>query len=418
MRPAAQTAYEAVCENLDRRRRVALGFERIEALLALLDRPHRSLRVAQVVGTNGKGTTATSLAAALEAAGWPSGAYLSPHVLSYTERVMIGGVPVSQREFASAMGKVMEVADASGVPATQFEILTAGALGIFRDRGLEFAVLEAGLGARHDATTAAPAEVVVLTNVGLDHAEYLGGTVEEVAIEKLASVRPGSTLVLGTDDERVVRLARRACERVGAGLVRVEDGCLEDPATAGLPPHLARNARLGMRAAEVLLGRPLLGEEQRRAAALWGRLPARFEEFEVDGVPVVVDGGHNPEGIAATLAAVRARYAGKPLVVVFGALREKDLVGMLGAVEGEAASVVLTRPGGSGGRAAEPEDLVREYAPKDESGGGAVVVRDPGGALEVAVEEAAGKGGAVLVTGSLYTAAGVLGVLRGGGDRD
>ena len=414
MRPAASTAYEAVCEELDRRRRVALGFERIEALLALLGNPHRSLRIAQVVGTNGKGTTAAVLAAALEAAGRPSGAYLSPHVLSYTERVMVGGVPISEEEFAAVMGEVMEVADANGVAATQFEILTAGALRLFRDRGLGFAVLEAGLGARHDATTAAGAEVVILTNVGLDHAEYLGGTVEEVATEKLASVRSGSVLVLGSDDERVVRLARETCERVGARLVESGDDSPEGPATAGLPTHLARNARLGMSAAEVLLGRPLVKDEG-AAATRGARLPARFEEFAVGGVPVVVDGGHNPEGLAATLAAVRARYGSAPLVIVFGALRDKDLVSMLRLVGEDAAYLVLTRPGGTGGRAAEPEGLVLEYDPRDARGRRAVVIGDSGGALDAAVEEAGREGGVVLVTGSLYTAAGVLAALREGG---
>lgn len=416
MRPAASTAYDAVCEELDRRRRVALGFERIEALLILLDSPHRSLRIAQVVGTNGKGTTATALAAALEAAGLPSGAYLSPHVLSYAERVMVGGVPVSEGEFASVMREVMEVADASGVPATQFEILTAGALKLFRDRGLRFAVLEAGLGARHDATTAAGAEVVVLTNIGLDHAEYLGDTIEEVATEKLASVRPGATLVLGTDDERVARLAREACERAGARKLEFADDGSDDPMTSTLPPHLARNARLGMRAAEVMLGRSLRTDE-RRVVARGARLPARFEEFEVDGVPVVVDGGHNPEGLAATLGALRERYGGRPLAVVFGALRDKDLAGMLRSVGAEAEHLVLTRPGGSGGRAADPWDVARRFDSGDARGRSVVVVEDPARALDVAVEEAGGESGVVLVTGSLYTAAGVLGALRerGGG---
>lgn len=413
MRPAAPAAFEAVCEELDRRRRIALGFERIEALLSLLGDPHRSLRVAQVVGTNGKGTTAVALAAALEAAGNPAGAYLSPHVLAYTERLMVGGAPVPEDEFASVMGKVMKVADTNGITATQFEILTAGALKLFRDRGLRFAILEAGLGARHDATTAAGAEVVVLTNVGIDHAEYLGETVEEIAAEKLASVSSGATLVLGTDDERVVRLARETSERVGARLLELEDRGSHDHATSALPSHLAWNARLGMKAAEVMLGRPLLGRE-RGVAAQGAKLPARFEEFEVDGVPVVVDGGHNPEGLAATLGAVRERYAGLSPVVVFGALRDKDLAGMLRAVEAQADGLVLTRTEGSGGRAAEPEDLARRFGPKDAAGNDAVVIEDPAGAVVAALEAAKGMDGVVLVTGSLYTAAGVLGALRGG----
>ena len=413
MRPAASTAYDAAREELDRRRRVALGFERIEALLSLLGNPHHALHIAQVVGTNGKGTTALALATALDAAGRPSGVYLSPHVLTYTERIMVGGSPVSEGEFASAMGKVMEVADANGIPATQFEILTAGALKIFRDRGLRFAVLEAGLGARHDATTAAGSEVVVLTNVGIDHAEYLGGTIEEIAAEKLASLRPGATLVLGTADERVTRLAREACERVEARLLEFEDELTNDPATSALPSHLARNARLGMRAAEVMLGRSLLAGE-REVVALGSRLPARFEEFEVGGVPVVVDGGHNPEGLAATLGAVRERYGGRFLAVVFGALRDKDLASMLRTVEAEADHLVLTRPEELGGRATEPQDLVRRFRPKDATGNGAVVIDEPADALGAALQEAMGADGVVLVTGSLYTAAGVLEALRGG----
>src|SRR5918997_2696650 len=146
-------SYEAVCIELDRRRRVALGLERIETLLELLGDPHRSLEIVQVVGTNGKGTTAIALMHALEATGRRSGAYLSPHVLSYTERVVLRGHFVSEEEFAAAMGKTIEVADANEVPATQFELLTAGALLAFRDAGLEWAVLEAGVWGRFDAAS-------------------------------------------------------------------------------------------------------------------------------------------------------------------------------------------------------------------------------------------------------------------------
>ncbi|HVF00223.1 MAG TPA: Mur ligase family protein, partial [Rubrobacteraceae bacterium] len=210
----AQHSYKAVCAELDRRRRVALGFERIDALLEAFGNPQHSLRVAQVVGTNGKGTTAIALAGALRAAGRSSGAYLSPHVLSYTERAMLCGRYSTEDEFAGAMGRTIQIADESGIPATQFELLTAGALALFREAGIEWVVLEAGLGARHDATSAAAPEAVVLTNVGLDHTEYLGETIEEIAEEKLASVKPGALLVLGTDDPRVVEVAREAAERV------------------------------------------------------------------------------------------------------------------------------------------------------------------------------------------------------------
>ena len=177
-----------------------MGLERVEHLLSLLGNPQGKLRVVQVVGTNGKGTTAVALAAALSQADQPAGVYLSPHVLSYTERVMLGGEFVSEDRFASAMGETMAVADRHGVSASQFELLTAGAVKLFADEGLGWAVLEAGLGARYDATTAARPEAVVLTNVGLDHAEYLGVSVEEISREKFASLLPVSFLVLGMVD--------------------------------------------------------------------------------------------------------------------------------------------------------------------------------------------------------------------------
>jgi len=398
---------------LNRRRRIALGFERVEALLKLLDDPQRSLRVVQVVGTNGKGTTTLALASALETAGQTCGAYLSPHVLSYTERVMLRGRFVSKEGFAHAMGRTIEVADMNDIPATQFELLTAGALAMFRDAKLHWAVLEAGLGARHDATSAAGPEAVVLTNVGLDHTEYLGGTVEKIAEEKLASLRHGVILILGTDDLRVIGVARREATRAGADVVEHEEtevDCSEEREDT----YLARNERLGVRAAEVLLGRPLRRAE-REATPATTRLPGRFEVHEVRGVPVVVDGGHNPEGLKAALEAVRTEYGDRPLGVVFGALKDKDVGSMLNILEREAHTLVLTRPAlATDGRVLDPSWVEKEYGPQDATGRRAQVASDAGDALRLAMEEMEKVDGVVLVTGSLYTGAGILGWLRRG----
>jgi dihydrofolate synthase / folylpolyglutamate synthase len=367
------------------------------------------VRIAQIVGTNGKGTTAVALAAALEVAGSPSGAYLSPHVLSYTERVMLRGAFVSEEQFAAAMGEAIEVADANDVPASQFELLTAGALKLFADEGLSWAVLEAGLGARYDATSAAAPEAVVLTNVGLDHTEYLGETVEEISREKLASLSAGSVLIVGSSDPRVVATARERCEEVGARLVEASAETGEVP--ADLAPYAARDARLGLRAAEVLLDRALTGEERARAArGIAGALPGRFEVHEVGGVPVVVDGGHNASGVEAALEAVRSAYGERPLVVVFGVLRDKDVGSMLTGLRKEAHVLVLTLPEGE--RAADPAQLMREHGPRDREGRGARVEPDIVKAVEAAADETREEGGVVLVTGSLSTAAPALRWLR------
>ena len=380
----------------------------MEGLLSMLGDPHKKLRVVQVVGTNGKGTTAVALAAALSGVGQPAGAYLSPHVLCYTERVVVGGAPVSEERFAAAMSRAIGVSDEHGVEASQFELLTAGALALFAEEGLAWAVLEAGLGARHDATTAGEPEAVVLTNVGLDHAEYLGDTVEGISREKLASLSTGSTLVLGTDDETVRRLAVERCEATGARVV--------DAATEGvvgienLPPYAARDAALGLHAARVLTGKQLSGEERDRVSrAVAGALPGRFEQHEVDGVPVVVDGGHNPAGVEAALEAMNAVHGERPLVAVFGVLRGKDAASMLAALRREAGWVVLTRPEGE--RASETLDVAAEHD-RAERGVGAVV-EDPVEAVQRAVQEAGRVKGVVLVVGSFQLAAPVLRWLRG-----
>ena len=393
---------------MDRRRHVTLGFERIEALLEAMGHPEREVpHIVQVVGTNGKGTTAIALAAALEEAGHPSGAYLSPHVLSYTERVVLRGKRVSEEEFAAAMGETIELADRQGIPVSQFEILTTGALKMFAEAGLSWAVLEAGLGARHDATSVAQSDAVVLTNVALDHTEYLGDTIEEIAEEKLASLRPGTTLFLGTDDERVVEIARSTCRRLGVDLV----------AAAGTAPldhlasHAARDVSLGLAVAESLLETSLPAEVKEKCVlAVREALPGRFEVREIDGVPVVLDGGHNAAGISAVLEAVRWAYGERPLGVVFGVLREKDAAGMLSGFVGEADVIVLTRPEGE--RASDPAQVGRVHEPLDLEGRKALVVPDPVEALDVAVGALRKVDGVVLVTGSLSTVAPVLRWLR------
>ena len=403
------TSFVRVCAELDRRRHIALGLERIEALLKAMGSPESHVPgLVQVVGTNGKGTTALALAAALEEMGYPSGAYLSPHVLSYTERVVLRGDRVSEGDFAAAMGETIGLADRSGIPASQFELLTAGALGMFAAAGLSWAVLEAGLGARHDATSAVEPDTVVLTNVSIDHTEYLGETVEEIAEEKLAGLQPGATLFLGTDESRIVDLAYSACRRVGARLV-LPGQVGENAPFPGLAPYEADDVRLGISVAESLLERGLpAGVEQKVARAVGEALPGRFEVHRVEGIPVVVDGGHNTAGLSAALAGIRAVYGERPLGVVFGVLREKDAASMLAGLKGEADDIVLTRPESE--RAADPADL--EYGLPERGESRARVVEDPVEALGVAVEAVRGVAGVVLVTGSLSTAAPVLRWLR------
>ena len=427
----ATRTFDQVCDELDLRRHVTLGLDRTRELLSLLDHPEKSLRVVQVVGTNGKGTTAVAISAALEEAGFLAGTYLSPHVLSYTERMMLGRSYVSEERFASVMGRVMEAADREKIPASQFELLTAGALQLFREEGVTWAVLEAGLGARYDATTAAGAEAVVLTNVGFDHAEYLGNTLEEIAHEKLSSLPRDGVLVLGDENPVIVDISRKESEKAGARLVET----ISDPAETGEPEtgepetgepetgepetgepetgvsFVRRNVSLGLQAAEELLGYPLGTQARERVfQSTSGLLPGRFEVHEVGGVPVVVDGGHNPGGLEAVLEAVREAYGEKPLGVVFGVLRDKDIGSMLTALKNKASYLVLTRPDTE--RAADPGWISGRYDPRDSGGKRAEVVSNVEEALDQVVREMKKTNGVVLVTGSLYTGVPILRWLR------
>ena len=406
----ATRTFEQVCDELDRRRHVTLGLGRIRSLLDSIGHPEESPRVVQVVGTNGKGTTAVALAAALEEAGFSTGTYLSPHVLTYTERMMIRGDYVSEEQFTAVMDLVMSAADEARVPASQFELLTAGALFFFREEGVAWAILEAGLGARYDATTAAEPEAVVLTNVGLDHTEYLGDTLAEIAREKLASLSGGGTLILGEENPEITEIARKECRRAGTRLVQADPPPNYSRSDFGAS-FTARNVSLGVRAAGELLDRSLsIQVRERIEHQVESVLPARFEVYDLEGVPVVVDGGHNPSGLEAALAAVRETYGGRPLGVVFGVLRDKDIGSMLTALETEASYLVLTRPANE--RAADPEWVAGYYGPRDLEGRRAGVAVEVSEALDGAVREMEPTDGVVLVTGSLYTGASVLERLR------
>ena len=198
------------------------GLERMRRLLTVLGSPQERFEAVHVVGTNGKSSTVRFTAALLEAHGVRTGAYLSPHLTSYAERIRVGDSDVSGRDFAAAIQRAAAAAakvdrtSPEGDRVTQFELLTAAAFSELARREVEVAVVEAGLGGRWDATNVLGAPVVVLTNVGLEHTRWLGPTIADIAGEKLAVVREGATLVLGDDSAEVAALA----ERTGARIVR------------------------------------------------------------------------------------------------------------------------------------------------------------------------------------------------------
>jgi dihydrofolate synthase/folylpolyglutamate synthase len=334
------------------------GVERMRRLLADLGDPQQRFSAIHVVGTNGKTSTTLMTAALLVSAGRSTGVTISPHLRGWPERIQVDG---AEADFDRAVGRVRPHAEG----ATQFELVTAAAFAEFAARGIDVAVVEAGLGGRLDATNVLEAGVVVLTNVALDHTDVLGATREAIAVEKLAVVAPGATVVLGEPEWEP--LAREA----GAGAVVHAGGS---------------NAELARAAAECFLGGPV---DPAPAVALTvpGRLERRSER------PLELwDGAHNPAGAAYLVA----RLPPRRFTIVASILADKDADGMLRALAAVGDTLVATAcESPRVTPAAELAVAARRHFARVEA------LSAPREALARA-RALAGGGGAVLVTGSLY----------------
>jgi dihydrofolate synthase/folylpolyglutamate synthase len=320
----------------------------MRALLAELGEPQRRYPAVHVVGTNGKSTATRTIAALLRAEGLRVGAYTSPHVSGWGERL-----DTDAAGFERAVARVRPVAERLG--ATQFEALTAAALLEFAEAGVDAAVVEAGLGGRLDATNVLEARVVLLTNVGLEHTDVLGDTREAIAREKLAVAGPDAIVVLG------------------------------EPEWAYLVPGTDVRAGGARKAAEAFLGRRVAAAELK--VALPGRLERRGRE--------VWDGAHTPDAVDWLLE----RLPPGPYVLCVSILRDKDAAGILERLA--RAGTVLVATASSNPRALAAKDLARRAEPYFER---VEAVADPQAGLARA-RELAGEAGRVLVTGSLYVLA-------------
>ena len=377
------------------------GLDRMHKLMTALGIPQRRYASIHVVGSNGKSSTVRFIAALLEGHGLRTGSYTSPHLASFRERIEIGGVPTSGENFGAAVARAKHaaemvertLADDDGV--TQFEALTAAAFHELAARGVEVAVIEAGLGGRYDATNVIPSRVQVLTGVGLEHTRWLGPTVSHIAEEKLAVVRHNATLVVGELPDEVMALAQRTARERGANLVEGPDDVLVPPLRAA-GSFQRRNFALACAAGEAFLDRPL-DQEAVRSAATETLVPGRLEAVGSDPL-TLYDGAHNPAGAQALAGAVPEVIGHRhPLVLVLSVLEDKDAAGMLEALLPMADSVVFTRC--QNPRSLSPATLASLAAKVADVQG--ETVAQPRAAVERA-RELAGPGGAVLATGSIY----------------
>jgi dihydrofolate synthase/folylpolyglutamate synthase len=357
-------------ELVDARERfgVRLGLERMWRLLDALDHPERRYGAIHIVGTNGKSTAARTIEGLLQASGVRTGTYLSPHVVSLAERFRVGGAELDVgRVIAPVLGAVAAVDTEAEEPVTQFELLTIAALNAFAEASIDVAIVEAGLGGRYDATNVLDAEIIVLTNVALDHQEHLGTTRPEIASEKLAVIKPGATVVLGESEWGA------AAEAHGATRVL----CADSPAELA---RISAEAHLGERLGAVDVPDP--------------SLPGRCERIAEDPEEIW-DGAHNPHAVAW----LKQQRAGIDHVVVLSILADKDVDEMLAGFAKLGSVLVATT-------STNPRALTaRQLMERAQSLGGFArieAVDDPVAARLRGREIANAAGTAVLISGSLY----------------
>ncbi|HJQ02442.1 MAG TPA: folylpolyglutamate synthase/dihydrofolate synthase family protein [Jatrophihabitans sp.] len=409
---------------------------RIERLLDLLGEPQRSYRAIHLTGTNGKTSTARMVDELLRGFGLRTGRYTSPHLSSLTERIVLDGEPVTDRAFADGYAEVapyFELVDGdSDIPLTFFEAVTGLALAIFADAPVDVAVVEVGMGGAWDATNVLVAEVAVITPIGLDHTEYLGDTLAEIAREKAGIIHPGCSAILAAQPaEAATELARRAVE-VGAAVARegLEFGVLERALAVGgqllalqglggryeevfLPLHggyQAQNAACALAAVEAFFGAGAqtgpIDADIVRAAFAAVRSPGRLEAVR-SAPTVLVDASHNPAGMTATVQALADGFDFRQLVGVLAMLAGKDAGSVLEILEPVLDQVVVSQ---NGSPRAMPADELAALAVQVFGPDRVVVETRLDDAISTAVQLAEDSadgvlsGSGVLVTGSVVTA--------------
>ena len=390
------------------------GLDRMRRMMTALGSPERRFDAIHVLGTNGKSSTTRMIAAILERHGLRSGAYLSPHLVSYRERVLIGERELSAEEFAAAIGRAAWAAErvnrtlAEDDHVTQFELLTAAALWQIAQRGVQVAVVEAGLGGRYDATSVIDADISVLTNVGLEHTRWLGPTLTDIAEEKLAALQPDATLVLGAGlAPRALAVAERVAAERGARIMRGRPASRAASLRAQ-GPFQRRNFALSSAAAEAyLLGAGVRIRERAVAeAAASIEVPGRLQLIDRDP-PTLLDSAHNPDAAAALVEALPEVLAQRPLALVLGVLEDKDAARMLRMLLPLCKRAWFTAPPSS--RALSPAAL-QSLARQLGFDASACEPR-PARALAQAQAWARERRGAVLATGSVYLVGALLGEL-------
>ena len=394
------------------------GLERITGLLDMLARPDEAYPIVHIAGTNGKTSTSRMIASLISAHGLSTGLFTSPHLDRVEQRFELSGRPIAAAEFSEAIAILAPIVDMyeerSGDGITYFELTAALAFSWFADRSVDVGVLETGLGGRWDATNAATSEVAVVTNIALEHTEYLGDTIAAIAAEKLAILDTGADLVTGDLHPDALAVAERRVAEQGARWFRLgpeyrpldaapsDHGWMFDLSGirdeyTGLDlrlrgRHQVANFAVAVAAVESLFNRALDEAAVRETAALVTS-PGRLEMLGREPW-LLTDGAHNPAGMEALAAALGEEFPGVTWTLVFGVMRDKDVPTMLDALRGR---VKVAHTAAADSPRAMP---AADVAVLVDARLGVPVTSH--GSVAEAVAAARRSGEHVLVTGSLY----------------
>jgi dihydrofolate synthase/folylpolyglutamate synthase len=416
--------------------RMVFDMRKIRELMDVLGSPQRAYPAIHLTGTNGKTSTARMIDALLRAHGLHTGRYTSPHLETVRERISLDGEPISEERLVDTYREVeplAELIDARNSESlTYFDMTTAMAYAAFADAPVDIAVVEVGLGGEEDATNVIEAGVCVLTPIGLDHTEWLGDTIEDIAWAKAGIIHKGATVITALQTEEAMRPILERCAEMGATLAREgsEFGVIERTQAVGgqvlrlqglggiydevfLPlfgAHQAQNAALALAAVEAFLGAgagKMLELEFVREGFAQVDSPGRLERVR-SAPTILLDGAHNPHGMAATVAALEEEFSFRHLVAVVAVMADKDASGLLDLLESVAARIVVTQ---NSSPRSMPVDELAQVATEIFGEDRVTVAQNMPDAIEEAVviaeEDASGElsGVAVLITGSVVTVA-------------
>lgn len=375
--------------------------ERVRAVLARLGDPQRGLPAIHIAGTNGKGSTAAMLHSVYSRAGYRCGLYTSPHLVSFRERIRIGDSMIEPVQVVTWNAVIQEAAQSCGVHLTFFEVATVMALLELRAREVDLAVVEVGLGGRLDATNVVDSVASVITTVGLDHCNYLGNTLAQIAAEKAGILRPRVPLFSGLLEPEAERAVATLVHRLDVPWLRLgvdfhakvtSGGVSVLPGLRG--PHQQRNAALAAAIVRGLSGRYPVGEAALAEGLAEARWPGRLECLAMQP-HIVVDAAHNPQGMEGLCEALPDLGLGRPWVLVFGVMADKDWPSMVRRVVAEFDRVVCVPVAQN--RALDPRaaaEVAGDLRPTE-----VAATASEGLAL---ARTRAGAGGAVVITGSVF----------------